>query len=134
LDERYTFETHRPDLEMPIHDLLAENGVSIVFHGHDHFFARQERDGIVYQLVPQPGCASRQGTRTQTGGRRANSSADKARRMAAEYGYDSGDILSGSGCLQIAVSAKETKVDYLLSNGIELDTTVAYSYTLIPER
>lgn len=129
-DGRYTFDIQRPNLKVPIHDLLAENGVSIVFHGHDHFFARQERDGVVYQLVPQPGHASRQGTRRQTGRRRANSSADKARRMAAEYGYVSGDILSGSGCLQIVVSPKEAKVDYLLSGGNELATMVAYSYTL----
>ena len=52
--------------------------------------------------------------------------------MAAEYGYVSGDILSGSGCLQIVVSPKETKVDFLLSGGNELGTMVAYSYTLTP--
>ena len=28
---------------------------SIVFHGHDHLYARQDLDGIVYQEVPQPG-------------------------------------------------------------------------------
>lgn len=134
LDERYTFDTHRPVMKIPIHDLLAENGVSVVFHGHDHFFARQERDGVVYQLVPQPGHASRQSARAQTGGRRANSRSDKARGMAAEYGYVSGDFLSGSGCLQITVSPNEAKVDYLLSDGNELDSTVARSYTLRPER
>jgi hypothetical protein len=54
--------------------------------------------------------------------------------MAAEYGYLSGDVLSGSGCLRIAVSPTEAKVDYLLSDGNELDSTIAYSYTLRPER
>jgi hypothetical protein len=128
LDGRYTFHTKRPELDMPIHELLVNNGVSIVFHGHDHFFARQERDGVVYQLVPQPGHASKQRSGTQRGGRRANSIAGNAHRMATEYGYVSGDILSGSGCLQIAVSPNEAKVDYLLSDGNELDTTVAFSY------
>jgi hypothetical protein len=40
---------------MPIHQLLAENRVSIVFHGHDHLYTKQDRDGVVYQEVPQPG-------------------------------------------------------------------------------
>ncbi|MFO0954684.1 MAG: YHYH protein [Isosphaeraceae bacterium] len=42
-------------LARPVHDLLVKHGVSAVFHGHDHFYARQERDGVVHQLVPQPG-------------------------------------------------------------------------------
>ncbi len=49
------FREHRPGWDMPIHQLLTEQGVSIVFHGHDHMFAREELDGVVYQLVPQPG-------------------------------------------------------------------------------
>ena len=130
LDGRYTFDTHRPALEMPIHDLLVKNDVSIVFHGHDHFFARQERDGVVYQLVPQPGHAGNQRANAKRGGQQSNKISGNAHRMAAEYGYRTGDFLSGSGCLQIAVSPNEAKVDYLLSDGNELDTTVAYSYKL----
>ena len=129
----YTFDDHRPGFEKPIHHLLADNGVSVVFHGHDHFFARQEVDGVVYQLVPQPGHASKQRPRGQSDGRRGGGSAGNARRMAADYGYDSGDILSGSGCLRIAVSPDESTVDFLLSDGNDLDTTVAYSYTLTLE-
>ncbi len=132
LDGRYSFDSHRPELEMPIHDLFVENGVSIVFHGHDHFFARQERDGVVYQLVPQPGHAAKQRTNSKRGGNNPNRTSGNAHRMAAEYGYHSGDFLSGSGCLRIAVSPSEAKIDYLLSDGNELDTTVAYSYTLAP--
>ena len=30
------------------------NNASIYFHGHDHCFAKQAKDGIVYQEVPQP--------------------------------------------------------------------------------
>jgi hypothetical protein len=37
---------------MPIHQLLLENHVTTVFHGHDHLFAKQELDGIIYQEVP----------------------------------------------------------------------------------
>lgn len=44
----------RPGCDMPIHDLLLKCGVNVMFHGHDHFYAKQEKDGIIYQLVLQP--------------------------------------------------------------------------------
>jgi 3',5'-cyclic AMP phosphodiesterase CpdA len=37
-----------------IHPLLVEHAVDIVFHGHDHAFADEIRDGIRYTLVPVP--------------------------------------------------------------------------------
>ena len=38
----------------PIHQLMVENGVSAYFHGHDHQYVYETRDGIVYQEVPSP--------------------------------------------------------------------------------
>ena len=117
-----TFAEHRPGWPMPIHQLLVEHGVSAVFHGHDHFYARQERDGIVYQLVPQPG----------------HPGDTKLPRFAAEYGYRSGDLLGGSGHLRIRVSRDAATVDYVLA-GIGASGAaapdnghVAFSYTLAP--
>ncbi len=49
------FDQMHPGWGKPIHQLLVDNGVSIVFHGHDHMFVKQDLDGVVYQLVPQPG-------------------------------------------------------------------------------
>ena len=63
----------------------------------------------------------------KSGGRQDGSVAGNASRMAAEYGYNSGDILSGSGCLRILVSPEKTKVDYVLCDGDESDATVAFS-------
>lgn len=37
-----------------VHDMLVAEKVDILFHGHDHFYAKQELDGIVYQECPQP--------------------------------------------------------------------------------
>ena len=37
-----------------IHPMLAEHDVDIVFHGHDHAFADEIRNGIRYTLVPVP--------------------------------------------------------------------------------
>ena len=35
-----------------IHTLLREAGVSAVFHGHDHYYMREELDGVIYQARP----------------------------------------------------------------------------------
>lgn len=37
-----------------IHKLMVENHVDIFFHGHDHVYAKEEKDGIIYQEVPRP--------------------------------------------------------------------------------
>lgn len=94
-DGRNTFALNRPGWEKPIHNLLVETGVTIVFHGHDHFFAHQEADGIVYQLVPQPG----------------NPNARKD--QAAEYGYAEGDFLPNSGHLLVHVQPDRAQVTYV---------------------
>ena len=90
------FARHRPGWDLPIHRLLVQHGVSIVFHGHDHLYAKEELDGIVYQEVPQPG--------HPTGGTRS----------AAEYGY-TGVILGSSGHLRVTVKPGEAAVDYVRS-------------------
>jgi len=90
------FAEKRPGWEMPIHDLLRKHRVAAVFHGHDHLYVRQEKDGIVYQTVPQP----------SHGGGGASRSAD-------EYGYTSGTILHGSGILTVTVSPKTADVVFL---------------------
>ncbi|MBU0638655.1 MAG: metallophosphoesterase [Planctomycetes bacterium] len=96
-DGQRTFAEHRPGWDKPIHELLVETGVNIVFHGHDHFFARQECDGIVYQLVPQP--AHR----------------NFKKHFADEYGYKTGDFLPSSGHLRIRVHPDRTSVEYVCS-------------------
>jgi len=118
-DGRYEFNTRRPGWEMPIHRMLAENNVSVVFHGHDHFFARQDLDGVVYQLVPQP-AHNRYGNV----------------RSAGEYGYLEGEFLAGSGHLRVTTSPDKATVDYVLSvlprdeRGTRTNGTVAHSYSI----
>ena len=53
-DGTYGFDTYRPGWGKPVHTILKENGATIFFHGHDHLFAKQDKDNIVYQEVPQP--------------------------------------------------------------------------------
>jgi len=94
------FKSNRPGWPAPIHQLLVENKVRIVFHGHDHFYAKQDLDGVVYQEVPQPGYPGN----------------GKAPRAAEEYGYRSGTILGGSGHLRVTVSPLTTTVTYVQSD------------------
>jgi len=92
---------------MPIHQLLITNHVNIVFHGHDHLYAKQDLDGIVYQEVPQPG-----DPRGST-------------RSAAEYGYKSGVILGSSGYMRVTVSPSQATLEY-----VRPDCTIAHSYSI----
>jgi len=104
---------------MPIHQLLMKHGVNIVFHGHDHLYARQELDGIIYQCVPQPG---------HTG--------TSPPRYAEEYGYRKGTILGGSGHVRVTVDHGQARVDFILSRPDNntgpktVNGTVSQSYTV----
>ena len=105
------YAQRRPGWPVPIHRLLMQNRVAIVFHGHDHLYARQEVDGIIYQEVPQPG----------------NEGGGRVPRQAAEYGYKSGTILGGSGHLRVTVSARGAKVEYVRC-AFSVTGTVADAY------
>ena len=109
LDGKDIFKEKRPDWAMPIHPLLVKNHVNILFHGHDHLYAKQDLDGIVYQEVPQPG---------DPRGRTSS---------AEEYGYKTGTILASSGYLRVTVSAAQTHVEY-----VHPDQSVAHSYIIQP--
>ena len=120
LDGQFDFDRRRPGWGQPIHPLLVEHGVTIVFHGHDHLFVKQDLDGIVYQEVPQPGHPRFGNVRT-----------------AGKYGYVNGTIQSSSGHLRVNVSADTVRVDYVRSYQPDQETAsrkngeVSYSY-LIP--
>jgi hypothetical protein len=95
-DGHPAFAARRPGWPLPIHDLLVKNRVSAVFKGHDHFYARQQRDQVAYITVPQPADA-RGGTV----------------RSAADYGYSSGTLLDGSGYLRVRVSAETVPIEFV---------------------
>jgi hypothetical protein len=105
-DGSYGFDTKRPGWGKPIHQIFIDNKVNLAFKGHDHFFAKQDLDGIVYQTVPQP---SHLGDKIDT---------------AAEYGYKEGNIIGGSGFLNVVVSSDTVKVDFVGSS----KTLYSYSF------
>jgi sugar lactone lactonase YvrE/phosphodiesterase/alkaline phosphatase D-like protein len=118
-DGSYAFDTMRPGWGKPLHRLFIDNGVSVFFHGHDHFYARQELDGVIYQLVPQPSLYNYSST-----------------QMAAEYGYTNGTILPNSGHLKVTVSNDRATVDYISAyhednqNKNEINGKIQYSYSI----
>ncbi|RPJ08149.1 MAG: hypothetical protein EHM28_05115 [Spirochaetaceae bacterium] len=107
------FAAKRPGWEMPIHALFVKYKVDIVFHGHDHLYAKEEKDGIIYQCVPQPSLA-----RSQT----------MSAASAAEYGYTHGTFLPAPGYLRLSVTPQQTKVE--LVQGTE--GKIADIYTIKP--
>ena len=91
----WEFDEQRPNWELPIHQLMVKNGVTIFFQAHDHIFVRQELDGVIYQSVPNP--------------------ADDTYTARNRNAYLSGDALDNSGYLNVMVSPEQVKVDYIRS-------------------
>lgn len=96
LDGSDGWAANRPGWYKPIKDLLEENRVTIFFHGHDHFFAKQDKDCLVYQLCPQPSLPNFGGP-----------------NQAEEYGYFAGQILPDAGHLRVSVSPDGVKTEYV---------------------
>lgn len=96
LDGTYGFTNQRPGWDKPIKELLKENRVNIFFHGHDHFFGKQEKECLIYQETPQPSHPN-----------------FSTVNYAADYGYVSGQILPQSGHLRVRVDSLGVKVDYV---------------------
>ena len=109
------FKTHRSDWEMPIHDLLKKYHVSAVFHGHDHLFAKQELDGIVYQCLSQPG-----------------SMRTRISNQATEYGYITGNAFLNPGYMRVSVFPKKVLFEFVGTDISDKSQNkkVIYSYQL----
>ncbi len=96
LDGTPGFAANRAGWDEPIKDLLTRNRVTVFFHGHDHFFGKQDLDCLVYQEVPQPSHPNFQSA-----------------NQAVDYGYFSGLILPNSGHLRVTVDPSGVLVEYV---------------------
>ena len=112
------FATNRPGWAMPIHQLLVQNGVNILFQGHDHLFAHEVMDSVTYQEVPMM----------------ADSTYKKGNVNAGAY---TADTLENTGYVRVTVSASCVKVDYVKNyfphdtiSGINHNKEVAFTYTI----
>ncbi len=124
LDGSWGFDAQRPGWGKPVHQLLVDNNVKAWFHGHDHVYAAEELDGVVYQEVPQPSLG-------QYG----------AVGPAAEYGYQGTpgvNIFPSSGHLRVSVAPDQLRVEYVLSvapgdeTGSRRNGAVVHSYVIRP--
>ena len=115
-DGTWDFDERRPEWELPVHQLMVRNGVTIFFQSHDHLFAHQQLGGVVYQTVPNP--------------------ADDRYLGRNKQSYLSGTILDNSGYLNVTVAPEGVTVDYIRSWLPEdevdgrVQGEVAYSYTV----
>lgn len=111
----------RPTWDQPIHDLMRDAGVTIFFQGHDHLYAQQELDGVIYQSCPNP--------------------ADDTFTAFNRQAYKSGVIHPNSGHLRVTVSGgvkPSVKVEYVRSRRPQDETeslknaSIVHEYTLAP--
>jgi phosphodiesterase/alkaline phosphatase D-like protein len=100
---------HRPGWDKTIQQIMADNHVTIFFQGHDHLFARQELDGVIYQTLPTP--------------------ADPNYALDNVQSYKSGDLLPASGHVRVNVSPDGVKVDYVRSY-LDKPDEVSFTYTV----
>ncbi len=119
-DSTWGFDSARAHWEEPIHALMLENNVSVYFHGHDHCYAKQDKDGIIYHEVPQPSAKNISNfTGSQTG-----------------YDYLHGVLLPNRGFLLVTVTSDSARVDYVRTylpnevNGSRHNMDIADSYTI----
>jgi hypothetical protein len=83
---------------MPIHQMLVQNNVTAVFHGHDHVYAREELDGVIYQEVPFA-------ANDDYGFGFASNDTD----------YADAEVEENSGHVRVTVAPAEVTVDYVRS-------------------
>jgi hypothetical protein len=119
VDGTWSFDKKRPGWGVPIHQLLIDNHVTAFIHGHDHQFALEKRDGVLYQEVPMP----------------------------SDVGYSNGfgrylqngpytiKVLPNSGYLRFRVSPSDVTIEYVrvYLPGAGPSGEVAYTYKIMPD-
>ena len=119
----YTKRSLSAGWTMPIHNLLKTYQVTAVFHGHDHVYVKEIRDGIIYQEVPQPsagntasGCslATSYGYIDSTASG-TTAGACKSTTPTPPYNAYGAIVDSSSGYLRVTVSPTQVKSEYIRS-------------------
>lgn len=117
----WQFDQYRPGWGgLSIHQLMVKNGVQIFFQGHDHLYAKEDIDGMVYQEVPMP--------------------SDSTYKIGMTDNGDAftGVKIDGSGHLRVTVSPDSMTVDYIKAylpadeNQTNKNGQLAYSYSVKP--
>jgi hypothetical protein len=115
---RWGFTTKRPNWASPIHKLMADNNVTIFFQGHDHIWAKQELDGVIYQTLSEP--------------------ADPFYVLYNADAFLSGDKFPNTGYTRVTVSPTAVRVDYVRTylpadeGAGKTSGATAFSYSVSP--
>jgi hypothetical protein len=96
---------------------MVANYVNAYFHGHDHQYVYETRDGIVYQEVPSPSMTGSGFSGIYTEGNHGT--------------YNTIRILPNSGYLRITVAPAQATVEYVSSGNGSANGTVNYTYTIV---
>lgn len=114
-----TFATYRPGWAKPIHQLFKDTKVTIFFQGHDHVFAHEVLDSIVYQALPM-----------------AADSTYEIGMLANADSYVS-DTVDGTGHVRVSVTPECVKVDYVKAylpadtiTGVHKNKEIGFTYTI----
>jgi hypothetical protein len=112
----WDFGNRRSGWDAPIHQLLVKYNVTAFFHAHDHEFAYEKRDGVVYQLVPMP--------------------SDATYRYGFQEYHETDPytirVLPNSGHLRVTVTPTQVTVDYVKAflSGAGTNGQIAYTYSI----
>lgn len=98
---------YRPGWGKTIQQVMADAGVTIFFQGHDHIFARQELDGVIYQTLPEP--------------------ANPFYSLENADAYLSGTVFPNSGRVRVTVSESGVQVEYIATY-LDKPDALVYSY------
>jgi len=112
------FAANRPGWAMPIHQLMVANHVNAYFQGHDHVYAYESLDNLVYQTVPMP------------------SDSSYALGYIANGDAFAGTVLKGAGHIRVSVNPDSVKVDFVSAKLPKDETAtskngdILYSYSV----
>ena len=115
---KWEFTDYRPGWGTPIHQLMLTYAVNIFFQGHDHLFAQEELNRVIYQECPMPSDS------TYELGMLDNADA-----------YVSNQI-GGTGHIRVTVNPNSAKIDFIRAylpkdtNATHQNGEIAFSYTV----
>lgn len=112
------FQLYRPGWDKPIHKLFTDYKVDIFFQGHDHVFAHEVLDGVVYQTCPM--------------------AADSTYKIGMTDNGDAftQDTFAGTGHLRVQVGENGVRVDFVRAYlpadtlGVHKNREIPFSYTV----
>ncbi|MBK7224011.1 MAG: metallophosphoesterase [Saprospiraceae bacterium] len=115
----YQFDLQRPGWGEPIHQLMVRYGVNLYLQGHDHVYAKESLDGIIYQTLPMA------------------SDSTYSLGIIANGDAFTGKVLDGSGHINISVNENCMEINYVRAylpqdtiSGLHKNREIADSYTI----